>query len=128
MNAPDTTTTSIAMSVELSEELLEAIAQRAADLVGERVGRQHAASQSPYLTIREAADYARCKRQRIDDLLSMRRLGRYKDGSRTLILRAELDAYLAKEATPAANSGDWNSGPSRASVGQMGNRGKGQAR
>jgi excisionase family DNA binding protein len=46
------------------------------------------------MTIVEAAAYARCKRQRIDDLLSMRRLTRHKDGRRTLIRRAELDAYL----------------------------------
>ena len=34
----------------------------------------------------------------IDDLLSQRRLGRVKDGARTLILRAELEAYLRRGA------------------------------
>lgn len=51
---------------------------------------------SPYMTIPEAADYLRCSRQRIDDLLSQRRLTRTKDGTRTLILRSEIDAYLLR--------------------------------
>lgn len=49
---------------------------------------------SPYLTIREAADLMRCSRQRIDDLLSARRLERVKDGSRTLLRRADVMCYL----------------------------------
>jgi excisionase family DNA binding protein len=53
---------------------------------------------SPYVTIPEAAELQRCKRQRVDDLLSQCRLTRHKDGSRTLIARAELDAYIARAA------------------------------
>jgi excisionase family DNA binding protein len=49
---------------------------------------------SPFLTIREAAELLRCPRQRVDDLLSARRLERVKDGARTLIRRSDLDAYL----------------------------------
>ena len=52
------------------------------------------ANTSPYLTIPEAAEYLRCKRQRVDDLLSSRRLTRYKDGRRTLVNREELTAYV----------------------------------
>ncbi len=47
---------------------------------------------STYLTIPEAAEWLRCKRQRVDDLLSSRRLTRYKEGARTLVLRAEVEA------------------------------------
>lgn len=83
------------LTIGLPAEMLEAIAQRAAELALQRMGP--AVSSSPYMTIPEAADYARCKRQRIDDLLSRRRLTRYKDGSRTLVSRAELDAHLAGE-------------------------------
>ena len=54
--------------------------------------------ESPYLTIEEAAVYLRCRRQRIDDLLSQRRLSRVKDGARTLISRTELEAYLRRGA------------------------------
>jgi excisionase family DNA binding protein len=50
---------------------------------------------SPYLSVDEAAEYLRCSRQRIDDLLSQRRLSRVKDGRRTLVSRIEIEAYLA---------------------------------
>jgi excisionase family DNA binding protein len=53
-----------------------------------------AATQSPYMTIPEAAALLRCKRQRIDDLLSQGRLARYKDGSRTLVSRREVEEHL----------------------------------
>jgi excisionase family DNA binding protein len=49
---------------------------------------------SPYMTIVEAAEYLRCKRARVDDLLSQQRLTRFKDGARTLIARDELQQYL----------------------------------
>jgi excisionase family DNA binding protein len=49
---------------------------------------------SPYMTVVEAADYLRCSRQRVDDLLSQRRLTRHKDGSRTLVSRAEIERHL----------------------------------
>lgn len=52
---------------------------------------------SPYLSIVEAAAYLRTSRQRVDDLLSARKLTRCKDGARTLIERAELDAYLQRD-------------------------------
>ena len=52
---------------------------------------------SKFLTVVEAAAYLRCDRQRIDDLLSSRRLDRVKDGARTLIRRTDVDAYLESE-------------------------------
>jgi excisionase family DNA binding protein len=54
-------------------------------------------SRSPFLTVAEAADYLRGKRQRVYDLLSTGRLTRHKDGRRTLVSRAELDSHLAGE-------------------------------
>lgn len=53
---------------------------------------------SPFLTIPETADYLRCSRQRIDDLLSQRRLTRHKEGSRTLIARRELELYVRTDS------------------------------
>ena len=50
---------------------------------------------SPYMTIPEAADYLRCSRQRVDDLLSQGRLTRVKEGRRTLVSRAEIATYLS---------------------------------
>jgi len=79
-------------------EVVEAIALRAAEIVLERSVAQSRATSSPYLTVREAAEYLRAKPQRIYDLLSSRRLTRYKDGSRVLVSRAELDANLAGDA------------------------------
>jgi len=110
-------------SLALPPGLVETIARRAAELVLEQLqtGRS---SESPYLTIPEAATYARCKRQRIDDLLSSRRLSRYKDGRRTLVLRAELDALLVRTtgprrpaaACPALSAADSISAADRATV------------
>jgi len=62
------------------------------------------AAASPLMSIPEAADHLRCRRQRIDDLLSARRLTRYKDGRRTLVLRAEVEALPILES--AARDGD----------------------
>jgi excisionase family DNA binding protein len=88
-----------ALNLALPPTLIEAIAQRAADLVLHQLETARDQT-SPYLTIPEAATYARCKRQRIDDLLSARRLTRYKDGRRTLVLRAELEAHLVTTTGP----------------------------
>jgi excisionase family DNA binding protein len=74
--------------VVLGDEALAAIA--------DALPRETAEPESPYLTIREAADYLRCKRQRVDDLLSSRRPTRYKDGGRTLVERAELEQHLRR--------------------------------
>jgi excisionase family DNA binding protein len=49
---------------------------------------------SKYMTILEAADFLRCARQRVDDLLSQGRLTRLKDGTRTLISRDEVEQHL----------------------------------
>jgi len=80
------------LTLSLPPEALEAIATRAAKLVLERMSGQD--QPSPYWTVAEAADYLRCSRQRIYDLLSDGRLTRFKDGSRVLVLREELDRYL----------------------------------
>src|SRR6266851_1548479 len=88
-----------ALALPIPGELIEQLAQRAAELVLAQLALT-AGSESPYMTIPEAAAYARCKRQRIDDLLSSRRLTRHKDGRRTLVSRAELDAHLRVRARP----------------------------
>ena len=67
---------------------------RALATVARALGRDDPDPPSPYMTVGEAAIYLRCKRQRIDDLLSQRRLTRVKDGARTLIKRAEIEEYL----------------------------------
>lgn len=84
------------IALELSDEDVRRIADRTAALL--RAESRRSGSDSPYLTIDEAAVYLRCRRQRIDDLLSQRRLSRIKDGARTLISRSELEAYLRRGA------------------------------
>lgn len=86
----------VRIAVELSEEDVRRIAGMTAALL--RSEAPAGLRESPYLTIDEAAIYLRCRRQRIDDLLSQRRLRRIKDGARTLISRAELEAYLRRGA------------------------------
>jgi excisionase family DNA binding protein len=80
-----------ALNLTVPDELVDEIAGRVLDLIGAR-------AQTPYMSVDEAADYMRCKPQRVYDLLSARRLTRLKDGSRVLVKREEIDAYLAARA------------------------------
>ncbi len=80
----------------LAPDLVEAIDQLVEESVRETLATVGAPS-SPWLSIVEAAELLRCKRQRVDDLLSQGRLARYKDGSRTLVSRIELEEYLRKQ-------------------------------
>ena len=82
------------LRLELPPAAVEAIAARAAELVLQQLEGADRAS-SPYLNVDEAAEYLRCSKQRIYDLLSARRLTRYKDGSRVLVVREELDSLVA---------------------------------
>lgn len=69
-----------------------------------------------YLTIPEAADLFRCKRQRVDDLLSQGALTRVKEGRRTLIARAEIDAHLGvRVARLLEPPGPWREADTRRS-------------
>lgn len=91
------------LSLVVPTELVELIAARAAEIVRHGVrGKDPTDSPtprgweaSPYLSVQEAAEHLRAERQRVYDLLSARKLTRYKDGRRVLVSRAELDAYLA---------------------------------
>lgn len=81
--------------VVLPDELVERAARRAADLVLEQLRQSESAHSSPYLSVAEAAELLRAKPQRVYDLVSSGRLRRFKDGARTLVERAELEAHLA---------------------------------
>jgi excisionase family DNA binding protein len=80
------------VALELTDEVLDEIADR----VAERLAAGFAAPEPspPFLSIDEAAEYARCGRQRIYDLRSSGRLSRHGDGRRALVSRTELDALL----------------------------------
>jgi excisionase family DNA binding protein len=84
------------LSLDLTPEVLDLLAEQLAPRLRDllRAEPLEGPACSPYMTIPEVADYLRCKRQRIDDLLSSRNLTRIKDGRRTLVRRAEVEAYL----------------------------------
>jgi excisionase family DNA binding protein len=79
------------------DELVERVAERAAAIVLKRLDSNDR-SPSPYLSVDEAAQLLRSRRQRVYDLLSSGRLTRFKDGSRVLVSRDEIAAYLAGDA------------------------------
>ena len=84
----------------LSDDARAAIEALVAETVERKLIEREAdnpGSISPYMTVAEAADFLRCKRQRVDDLLSSGRLTRHKDGTRTLVSRAEIEAYVRGE-------------------------------
>ena len=81
-----------AINLTVPDELVDEIAGRVLNILQARQAG------SPYMSVDEAADYMRCKPQRVYDLLSARRLTRMKDGSRVLVKRDEIDAYLAARA------------------------------
>ena len=85
------------LSAVFAPDVLEAIEhlidERAAELA-QTLAVRAMRKRSEYLTVQEAADMIRADRQRVYDLLSSGRLTRHKDGSRVLIRRAELEAYL----------------------------------
>lgn len=90
------------MRVDLEQALRQLIRQEVEDEVGRKLALLKAEQPpvaSPYLTVGEAACYLRCSRQRVYDLLSSGRLRRYKDGSRVLIAREDLERYLAGEGS-----------------------------
>lgn len=82
------------LTLALPAELVEVIAERAAQIVAER----QASVGEPLLTVEQAATYLACKPKRVYDLCSQRRVRFSKDGSRTLLRRSDLDAYLEEEA------------------------------
>jgi excisionase family DNA binding protein len=67
--------------------------ERAANLLAEYLPQPP--STSPYLGVDEAADYLRCSRQRVYDLVHAGRLVPRRDGRRLLFHRDDLDAYLS---------------------------------
>ena len=85
--------------IPLPPDLVDALVTRVAEIVLDRLKEQAGpAPASKYLTVPEAAELLRCRRGRIDDLLSQSRLTRVKDGTRTLVLRffaAQVGVLLA---------------------------------
>jgi excisionase family DNA binding protein len=93
---------SVRVEVELNGVRVPLVLDDAAvEAVAAALPEQRGEQQPEFLTIPETAQLLRCKRQRVDDLLSSGRLTRVKDGSRVLIRRAEIDAYLSGDGRQA---------------------------
>lgn len=84
------------IQVTLPASVVTAIAEAVLPAVLERLSERETAATATmeYLTPVEAAELLRCSRQRIYDLLSAGRLRRYKDGSRVLLRRSEIESYV----------------------------------
>ena len=84
------------LAITLPADAFDQLVERVAAVVVDRLRVSLEPEQPrPFLTVPEAASYIGSKRQRVYDLLSSGRIKRYKDGTRVLIKREELDAYLA---------------------------------
>jgi excisionase family DNA binding protein len=69
-----------------------------ADAVAERLAlRFEQPEPSPYATADEAADFLRCSRQHVWDLVSSRRLPAIHEGRRLLVRRSDLEALLQED-------------------------------
>jgi excisionase family DNA binding protein len=97
-------TNPLTVELVLPPDQVEAIAARVAEILAAQ--SEAPAATSRFMTIPEATEYIRASsRQRVDDLLSSGRLTRHKDGSRTLVSRAELDEYLGVDCPAVAGRG-----------------------
>ena len=85
------------ITISLTDEQVDSIIEQATARVLARLAKESPRTPSAYLTVPEAAEYLRCGQQRIYNLTSEGRLTRHKDGSRVLVARAEVDAYLRGE-------------------------------
>jgi excisionase family DNA binding protein len=81
-----------ALLAELDDQALDALADALAPRLAGRIGSDNAAT--PWLDVAEAAEHLSCPKSRIYALVSARRIPFYKDGSRTLFRRNELDEWV----------------------------------
>jgi excisionase family DNA binding protein len=84
----------IELKLILTDEQVSEIARRAAELIA-----ADEAAVSPWLNVTDAAEHLRCGKDRIYDLIALRKLSPRRDGRRVLLHRDELDAYIEGRAT-----------------------------
>jgi excisionase family DNA binding protein len=85
------------LRVVVPDEIVDEIVERVSERVLASLPDHDSSPPSPYMSVPEAASYLRCSRQRIDDLLSSKRLTRVKEGNRTLVSRVEIEGHLRRE-------------------------------
>jgi excisionase family DNA binding protein len=81
------------LAFPIPDELVEAIAERVAELLKERDG-SHGSKESPWLSIADAAAYLGVSERTIERAIARRRLASSTVGSRRLLHRDDLDAYV----------------------------------
>lgn len=84
----------------IAAAIVGALDDRALEHLADRLAPWLIAPPRPWLDVVEAADYLRCTKQRIYDLVHAGRLVPRRDGRRLLFHREQLDAYLGR------NTGD----------------------
>jgi excisionase family DNA binding protein len=91
----------MAASPALAQAVLEALDDSALDALAELLAPRLAsrlnapASPGPWLDATGAAEYLATSRDRVYDLVQLRKLSPTRDGRRLLFRRDDLDAYLA---------------------------------
>lgn len=87
----------VRLTFELADEQLDAIAARVADRLAARMPRPEPASR--YMATSEVADFLRCPKRRVYELVGDGRLTRHGDGRRLLLLREEVERLAASTLT-----------------------------
>ncbi len=80
------------LTLGLDDEALDVLAERVAAILEERIG-----AADPWMGVRDAAVYMGCKPHRVYDLVRTRAIDYGKDGSRVIIKRSALDAYIREQ-------------------------------
>jgi excisionase family DNA binding protein len=80
------------ISITLSPEAIELIAHRAAELVLQEIGTTNG-SGSPWLSLRDAAEYVRLSERTLEREIARGRLRSSTVGRRRLLHRDELDRF-----------------------------------
>jgi excisionase family DNA binding protein len=97
------------LALSVPEELVERIAHRAAELVLEQLGAANG-SASPWLSLREAANYLRVSERQLQRLVSRGKLRSTTIGRRRLLHRDDLDEMATGEdvapTTPSRRQGE----------------------
>lgn len=83
----------IELKLILTDDQVSEIARRAAELIA-----TDQAPVSPWLNVTDAAEHLRCGKDRIYDLIALRKLSPRRDGRRVLLHREDLDAYVEGSA------------------------------
>lgn len=86
------------LTITLPPEVLEQLVEQVTAKVVDRLTTAQDTPPPKLMTVKQAAAYVGAKPQRIYDLLSQRKLARYKEGGRTLVSREELEAHVRLDA------------------------------